>query len=254
MTSPSSISRGWRLFAEDLRCAFRCLWRSRGFAIVAVAMLALGIGVNIAMFTVANTALFKGFSEVRENDRVLYLTTTKNAVSYPDYQDWQAHARSFDSIAMARGVFTTLGSGSGAPATYFTTQLTANAFTLLGVKPILGRDFLPSDHHAGAVPVVILRHDLWKSRFAGNPTIIGSAIRVNGVSTVVIGVMPATFSFPEDQSLWTPLVPTEAALRRETFFARYAFGRLAQGATRENATAEMETIGRSLRVPISQCR
>jgi putative ABC transport system permease protein len=246
MSSPSSLSRGWRLFAEDLRFASRRLWRSRGFAIVAVAMLALGIGVNIAMFTVANTALFKGFSEVRENDRILYLTTTKNAVSYPDYQDWQSHARSFDSIAMARGVFTTLGSDSGAPATYFTTQVTANAFTLLGVKPILGRDFLPSDQHPGAMPVVVLRHDLWKSRFAGSPTLIGSAIRLNGVSTVVIGVMPPKFSFPEDQSLWTPLVPTEAALRRESFFARYAFGRLAQGATRESATAEMEMIGRQL--------
>lgn len=211
-------------------------------------MLALGIGVNIAMFTVANTALFKGFSEVRENDRILYLTTTKNAVSYPDYQDWQSRARSFDSIAMARGVFTTLGSDSGALATYFTTQVTANAFTLLGAKPILGRDFVPSDQRAGAMPVVILRHDLWKSRFAGSPTIIGSAIRLNGVSTVVVGVMPPNFSFPEDQSLWTPLVPTEAALRRDTFFARYAFGRLAQGATRESATAEMETIGRQLAI------
>ena len=96
------------------------------------------------------------------------------------------------------------------------------------------------------MPVVILRHDLWKSRFAGSPSMIGSAIRLNGVSTVVIGVMPPTFSFPEDQSLWTPLVPTEAALRRETFFARYAFGRLGKGATRESATAEMEAIGRQL--------
>ncbi len=96
------------------------------------------------------------------------------------------------------------------------------------------------------MPVVILRHDLWKSRFAGSPAKIGWTIRLNGVSTVVIGVMPPTFSFPEDQSLWTPLVPTEAALRREAFFARYAFGRLAQGATRESATAEMETIGRQL--------
>jgi putative ABC transport system permease protein len=243
LRSPNSV---WRLFAEDLRFASRRLWRSRGFAIVAVAMLALGIGVNIAMFTVANTALFKGFSGVRDNDRILYLTTTKNAVSYPDYQDWQSRARSFDSIAMARGVFTTLGSDSGAPATYFTTQVTANSFTLLGVKPILGRDFLPSDQDAGAMPVVILRHDLWKSRFAGTPTTVGSAIRLNGVSTVVIGVMPPNFSFPEDQSLWTPLVPTQAALRRETFFARYAFGRLAQAATRESATAEMETIGRQL--------
>lgn len=167
MIPVSSLSRVSRLFAEDLRFASRRLWRSRGFAIVAVAMLALGIGVNIAMFTVANTALFKGFSEVRENDRILYLTTTKNAVSYPDYQDWQSQARSFDSIAMTRGVFTTLGSDGGSPATYFTTQVTANAFTLLGVKPILGRDFLPSDQDAGAMPVVILRHDLWKSRFAG---------------------------------------------------------------------------------------
>lgn len=209
-------------------------------------MLALGIGVNIAMFTVASTALFKGFSEVRENDQILYLTTTKNAVSYPDFEDWQSHARSFDGIAMTRGVFTTLGSDTGAPGTYFTTQVTANAFALLGVKPILGRDFLPSDQHAGAMPVVILRHDLWKNRFAGNPAIIGSAIRLNGVSTVVIGVMPPTFSFPEDQSLWTPVVPTEAALRRESFFGRYAFGRLAHGATRESATAEMEIIGRQL--------
>lgn len=209
-------------------------------------MLALGIGVNIAMFTIANTALFKGFSEVRDTDRLLYLTTTKNAVSYPDYQDWQSHARSFDGIAMTRGVFTTLGSDSGAPATYFTTQVTPNTFSLLGVKPILGRDFLSSDQHAGAIPVVILRHDLWTSRFASSPKIIGSAIRLNGVSTLVIGVMPPNFSFPEDQSLWTPLVPTEAARRRETFFARYAFGRLAQGATRESATAEMKTIGRQL--------
>ncbi len=209
-------------------------------------MLALGIGVNIAMFTVATTALFKGFPLVHENDRILYLTTTKNAVSYPDYQDWQSHARSFERIAMARGVFTTLSSDGGAPATYFTTQVTANAFTLLGVRPILGRDFLPSDQHPGAAPVVILRNDLWRSRFAGSPTIIGSTVRLNGVSTVVVGVMPATFSFPENQTLWTPLVPTEAALKRETFFARYAFGRLAHGATRESATAEMETIGRQL--------
>jgi len=198
------------------------------------------------VFTVANTALFKGFPLVQDNDRILYLTTTRHAVSYPDYQDWQSQARSFERIAMARGVFTTLSSDGGAPATYFTTQVTANAFTLLGVKPILGRDFLPSDQHSGAAPVVMLRNDLWRSRFAGNPSIIGAKVRLNGVPTVVIGVMPADFSFPEDQALWTPLVPTEAALKRETFYARYAFGRLAQGATRESAAAEMATIGRQL--------
>lgn len=209
-------------------------------------MLAVGIGVNAAVFTVANTALFKGFPLVHENDRILYLTTTKKAVSYPDYQDWRSQARSFEGIALVRGVFTTLSGDGGAPATYFTTQITANAFTLLGVKPILGRDLLPSDQQPGATPVVILRNDLWRSRFGRTPSIIGATVRLNGVPTVVIGVMPDDFSFPENQALWIPLVPTEAALQRDTFYARYAFGRLAQGATRESAAAEMETIGRQL--------
>ena len=209
-------------------------------------MLAVGIGVNAAVFTVANTALFKGFPLVHENDRILYLTTTKNAVSFPDYQDWQLQAQSFERIAMARGVFTTFSGDGGAPATYFTSQVTANAFALLGVKPMLGRDFLPSDQQPGAPPVVILRNDFWRTRFGRSPSVIGATVRLNGVPTVVIGVMPADFSFPEDQALWTPLVPTEAALKRDTFYARYAFGRLAHGATRESAAAELATIGRQL--------
>lgn len=172
------------------------------------------------MFTVANTALFKGFPLVQENDRILYLTTTKNAVSYPDDQDWQSRAQSFERIAMSRGVFTTLSLNGAAPATQFTTQVTANAFALVGVKPILGRDFLPSDQQPGAAPVVILRNDLWRNRFAGRRNIIGTTILLNGVPTV-IGVMPADFSFPEDQMLWTPLVPTGEALERKNFFARY---------------------------------
>jgi putative ABC transport system permease protein len=143
-------------------------------------------------------------------------------------------------------VFSTLSIDGSAPATLFTTQMTANAFALVGVKPILGRDFLPSDQEPGAAPVVILRNDLWRSRFAARPNIIGATILLNGGPTVVIGVMPEDFSFPEDQMLWTPLVPTKEALDRKNFFARYAFGRLARGATRERATAEMATIGRQL--------
>jgi putative ABC transport system permease protein len=196
-------------FVRDLQFAARQLWRSRGFATIALLMLALPIGVNIAVFTVANTALFKGFPLVQENDRILYISTTKNAVSYPDYQDWQSRAQSFERIALSRGVFSTLSINGAAPATLFTTQVTANAFALVGVRPIVGRDFLPSDQELGAAPVVILRNDLWRSRFAARPDIVGSTIQLNGVPTVVIGVMPADFSFPEDQMLWTPLVPTK---------------------------------------------
>jgi putative ABC transport system permease protein len=246
ITPISALISSGESFTQDLKFASRQLWRSPGFAIVALLTLAVGIGVNSAVFTVANTALFKGFPLVQDNHRVVYLTTTKNAVSYPDYQDWQSQAESFAGIALVRGVFSTFSNDGVAPATYFTTQVTANAFTLLGVKPILGRDFLPSDQHPGAAPVVILRNDLWRSRFAASPSIIGATVRLNGVPTTVIGVMPVDFSFPENQALWTPLVPTEPALKRETFYARYAFGRLAQGATRDSAAAEMETIGRRL--------
>jgi predicted permease len=242
----SSLATFGELLVQDVRVAVRQLWRSPGFAIIALLILAVAIGVNNAVFTVAHSALFKGFPLVRDNDRILYLTTTKNAVSYPDYQDWRAQSRSFEDLAMARGVFTTLTSDTGAPATYFTSQVTANTFTLLGVTPSLGRDFLPSDQHPGAAPVVILRNDLWRNRFAGNPAIIGATVRLNGVPTVVIGVMPVEFSFPEDQALWTPLVPTEAALKRESFYARYMFGRLAPGVTREAAAAEIATIARQL--------
>jgi len=242
----SSFSLFAESLAQDLRQACRGLWRSRAFTAVALVTLAIGIGVNAAVFTVANTALFKGFPLVRDNERILYLTTTKNAVSYPDYQDWQARARSFEHIALARGVFTTFSGDGGAPATYFTTQVTANAFTLLGVAPILGRDFAPADAQRGATPVVILRDDLWRSRFGRSPSIIGATVQLNGVPTVVIGVMPADFSFPENQSLWTPLVATDEALNRKTFYARYAFARLADGASRNSAVAEMDVIGQQL--------
>ncbi|MEO8678824.1 MAG: ABC transporter permease [Vicinamibacterales bacterium] len=109
-------------------------------------------------------------------------------------------------------MFTTFSGAGGAPATYFTSQVTANAFTLLGVQPMLGRDFALSDQQPGATPVVILRNDLWRSRFGRSPSIIVATVRLNGVPTVVIGAMPTDFSFPDDQALRTPLVPTEEAL------------------------------------------
>jgi putative ABC transport system permease protein len=231
---------------SDVRYGVRTLWKSPGFTLTAIATLAVGIGVNAAVFTVTNATLFKGFPLVHENDRILYVTTTRKAVYYPDFDVWRAQAESFEGMALVRGVFKTFSGTGGAPATYFATEVTANAFQLLSVKPILGRDFLASDQEPGAEPVVILRYDLWQGRFGQDPAIVGRTVRLNGVPTTVIGVMPQGFSFPEGQSLWTPLVPTPAALRRDTFYARYAFGRLAGGASIRSARAEMETIGRRL--------
>jgi putative ABC transport system permease protein len=239
-----------RNFVEALRldvaCALRTLRRSLGFAVVAVAMLALGIGINAAVFTVAKAALFDGFPLVHRNDRLVYITTTKNAVFYPDFQEWRAQARSFDGMALVRGVFHTLNDDSGAPETCFTTQVTSNTFQLLGVKPFLGRDFSSADEQPGVEPVVILRYEVWVRRFGANSAIVGQTVRIDGIPTVVIGIMPQGFSFPADQDLWMPLVPSPAALRRDNFYAVYAVARMADGVNIDTARAEMETIGRRL--------
>jgi putative ABC transport system permease protein len=230
----------------DTQYAIRMLRKSPGFAAVAVTMLALGIGVNGAVFTITNAVLFKGFPLVFRNNRVLYITTNKGSVDYPDFEDWRKQATSFKEMALARGIFSTLDSPGGGPEAYYTKQVTPNIFQLVGVKPILGRDFTASDAKLGAAPTVILRYSLWEQRFGKNPAIIGQIVRLNGVPTTVIGVMPPGFSFPENQSLWIPLVPPRDALRRGSFGAQYIFGRMEDGATIQSVRAEMETIGRRL--------
>ena len=231
---------------QDIRYAFRTLTKSLGFTAVAVMMLAIGIGINGAVFTIANAVLFKGFPLVHENDRILYITTNKGGVDYADFEEWRTQSKTFSGMAIARGVFSILDSPGGSPETYYTKQVTPNAFQVLGAKPILGRDFTPSDATPGAEPTVILRYNLWEQRFGKDPAIIGETVRLNGMRTTVIGVMPLGFSFPEDQNLWVPLIPPPGALTRGTFGAQYVFGRMADDANVRSARAELETIGRRL--------
>jgi putative ABC transport system permease protein len=210
-------------------------------------MLAVGIGVNAAVFTVTSAALFGGFPLVERNDRIVYITTTSGSVYYPDFMEWRTSSRSFADVALARNFYTTISFGNGGDLdAYFTTEVTANAFAMLGVRPFLGRDFGPQDAKPGAAPVAVLRYDLWQQRFGSDPAAIGRSVTINGNPTTVIGVMPRGFSFPSDQALWTPLIPTPAALRRETPYARYAVARLADGATIDTARTELTLIGERL--------
>ena len=113
-------------------------------------MLALGIGVNAAVFTVTKAALFAGFPLVERNDRLLYITSSRGCcVSYPDFEDWRAQAMSFEGMALVHGVQRILSDQSGFPESYNATEITANTFMLAGQKPILGRDFTPSDETLG---------------------------------------------------------------------------------------------------------
>ena len=235
---------------QDLRFASRNLLRSPGFTITAIATLAVGIAVNVAVFTVANAVLFKGFRLVDHNDRILYIDTRDQGrgccVSYPDFQDWRAQATSFEGMGAVADLRITLSDDGAFPETYTATQITAGAFKILGLKPILGRDFEASDESPGGAPVAILNHSFWERRYGKDPAIVGRSVRINGAPTTVIGVMPKGFSFPQKQDLWLPLVPSPDLLQRETRSLWFAFGRLTDDADTAAARAEMETIGRRL--------
>jgi putative ABC transport system permease protein len=232
----------------DVRLSFRTLIDNAGFSAVAIATLAVGIGVNAAVFTVTNAVLFRGFPRVDPDNRLLYIGT-RGGVSYPDFEDWRAQAKSFRGMAVVAsgGLRLILNDQSGVPETLDGTQLSADSFRAIGQTPILGRDFTASDEVSGAPAVAILTYGFWQRRYAKDFAIIGKTVRLNGSATTVIGIMPAGFDFPHHRvDLWVPLTRTTSLRKRETRNLWFAFGRVADGVTLRSAQAEMDTIGRRL--------
>ncbi len=232
---------------KDIRYAARALRKNTGFTAVAVMTLALGIGVNATVFTVTKAALFAGFPLVKDNDRVLYLSSGRGCcLSYPDFEDWRAQAKSFEGMAIVYGSLKIVTDENGFAESYYATEVSADTFRIIGQRPFLGRDFNRSDDTPGAPPVAILTYGFWERRFGKDPAIVGRTMRMDGAPTSVIGIMPRGFSFPQKQDLWVPLVPTPEVRKRNIRDKWFAFGRLAAGATIGSARAEMETIGRRL--------
>lgn len=234
--------------AQDFRYALRTLLRSPGFTLTAIATLALGIGINAAVFSVTSAALFKGFRGVDDNSRILYIDTEGRGccVSYPEFEDWRAQATSFEGLGTVADLRVTLSDETAFPESYTASLVTANAFRLLHVRPILGRDFVAADEMPGAAPVAILSHGFWERRYAGDESVVGQTVRINGAPTTVIGVMPAGFAFPQNQTLWLPLLPTPDRMQRDARGLWFTFARLADGVTLDGARAEMATIGQRL--------
>jgi putative ABC transport system permease protein len=230
----------------DVHLSFRTLAKNPGFTAVAVTTLALGIGVNAAVFTVTNAVLFKGFPLVDRNDRLLYVSNGGCCISYPDFEDIRAQSKSFQGMGIVHGIGKILGDGTGFPENIDVTEVSADTFRMVGQRPILGRDFTPSDEILGAAPVAILSYGFWQRRYAKDPNIVGRSIRMNGVPTTIIGLMAQGFSFPQKQDMWVPLVQTAKVKNRDNTDTWFAFGRLAAGVTFPSARAEVETIIRRL--------
>ena len=231
----------------DVRLSLRTLAKNPGFTAVAITMLSLGIGINATVFTLTNDVLFKGFPYVEGNDRLRYITYKKSCcVAYPDFLDWKAQSKSFEDMAIVHGIATILSDDNGFTERHDVTEVSSNTFQLVGRRPILGRDFSPADEAPGADPVTILNYEFWESQFGKDPTILGRTLKMSGVPTTVIGVMPPGFSFPQKLELWVPLVQTAKVMNRVNRDTWMAIGRLAPGVTIQTAQAEMEIIGKHL--------
>ena len=256
---------------QDIRYALRGFRKSPGFTVVAVMMLALGIGINTTVFTVTNAMLFSGIPGLDPNGRILYISSqSKNTgrgagIFYLDYQYWRSQARSFVDMAMVTNAGLRVRFAdrvSDLPDNYDATELSTNTFRMLGRIPILGRDFDSSDEAPGAPPVTILNYRLWANRYGRNPAIIGQTVHINDVPTLVIGVMGPDFDFPHHRvDMWMPLSPGRAPLGAATgtttevfqkrtlrFNGATVFARLANGYAVQQGRAEMETLGSQLAV------
>jgi len=145
----------------------------------AIATLALAIGLNVTVFTVMNAMLFRGFPLVTRNDQLLYLQEHSRSspccISYADFEEWRAQTTTFQGLAfVASNSPMSFRDVAGRPLDKLTFRVSANTFGLLGVAPILGRDFVPGDEIPGSPQVVMLNHRFWERRYAKRPDVIGS--------------------------------------------------------------------------------
>ena len=240
--------------ACDARDAWRMLVRrDRATSVAAIVMLSLAIGLNGIVFTIVDAMLVRGYPLVKDNDRLVMVQeifpSHARGISFPDFDEWRTHAPAFEGMcAVASGrrvAFRDQRGGRPEDLTIWT--VTPNTFGLLGVSPILGRDFVRADQTSAASPVVILSHRFWATRFGKSPSALGSTVFVGGVPATVIGVMPERFEFPHQSNFWMPAVRTPELDRRGPGGGGYvAFGRLRPGATVEEARVELQTIHRRL--------
>jgi predicted permease len=231
---------------QDISYAIRGFARSRGFTLTAIATLAVGIGINATVFTVTDAVLFKGFPMVPRNDRLLYISNGGCCISYPDFADIRAQAKSFTGVGITHGLAKILGDDGVFPERVEVTEVSADTFRTVGQKPVLGRDFAAADEVPGAAAVAILNYGLWAQRYEKNLAIIGRTVRMDGAATTIIGVMPEGFSFPQTVDVWVPLVKTAQVLNRNSTQTWFAFGRIADGIPFASARAEVEGIIRRL--------
>ena len=240
-----------REWLQDLRYGARMILKRPGTSAIAIVALALGIGLTTTMFSIVQGVMLRGLP-FPESERIIIVSRAtvqnpdrRDSPPPHDFTDWRAQQKSFESLAGYSNQSVTLSGDSGFPERLRGSRMTPNTLAVLRVAPIVGRDFSEADAAPGAPPVALIGHRLWQGRFKSDRGVAGTAIRLNGVMTTIVGVMPEKFGFPEAEQIWLPTGIELPAKRGEGRFMR-VIGRLRDGVTLDHARAEMDGIVRQL--------
>lgn len=245
---------------NDFRLGVRALNRTPGFVTVAVLVLALGIGATTAIFSAVNSVLLRPLAYRHpEQLYIIRAIIPQIAKTYPSvpanvtgFRIWQRECRSFDQIAIADGGMKMDLTGRGEAEEVQGVRASANLFDVLGVRPAVGRTFLPGEDNPGRDHVVILTNSFWRARFNADLSIVGKSITLDGASYEVIGILPASFHFPKQLGALTRFGPRDGFFKPlgidpshydpfgEFNFA--AIGRLKHGVTAQQALAELNVV------------
>ncbi|HJU65644.1 MAG TPA: ABC transporter permease, partial [Gemmatimonadaceae bacterium] len=235
---------------QDVRYALRSLRKAPGFAAVAILTLALGIGANTAIFSVVNGVLLDALPFPEPDQLVMIHQTSEGQAttsSPTNFYDWRAQSKSFSGMTVVDNSSVNLTAAGVEPERLRGASVSASFFTVLRVPALVGRTFHPEEETYGTPKVVILHENLWRSRFNGDPRIVGTTITLDGQPHTVVGIVGAESAWPSRSDLWLPLRfdPANLPNMRGAIWLT-AVGRLKPGVTMQTAAAEMTAIAKRL--------
>jgi len=235
---------------KDIVYGLRLLRKSPGFAFVAIAILALSIGVNTAIFSAVNAVLLARWP-FPHPDKIVFISEGTNArfgmslVSVPNFEDYRSQQKTFDQLALWLSQSINL-TGQDRPERLIGSFVTTNFFDVFGSKPWMGRLFLPGEDQPGAPYVVILSHDAWQNRFGADPNILGRQITLNNESYSVVGVLPRGYRSPFESDVFVTAQHQTSYRRDRATRSLIMIGRVKQGTTLAQAKADLSTIAQRL--------
>jgi putative ABC transport system permease protein len=240
-------------FVRDVRTVLRQMLRSPGFALLGMLSLALGIGATTAIFSAVSTVILKPLPF--ESPARLALLWQYNRehpaeqieAGWGHYQEWSKQSRAFDKFALLSSVNLDFAiTGEGDPIQVEGVTATATFFEILGAKPALGQWYSPEEDKPGGPAKVVISHRLWRSRYGGQPDVIGRKLTLSGYPVTIAAVAPAGFEYPQECDLWVPLGQNEQLQKMPWFRVFRTMGRLREGVTFDQAQAEMQVISARL--------